>query len=84
MQVAPPLPSPPLPSGYVPEMRLYSSRPSQPWEVESEVNTTDEGVDPDSLAWDQEVSLEQARLTLEKVLYPFKTVSMMNLLYKAK
>lgn len=60
--------------GYVPEMRLYSSQPSQPWEVESAVNTTDEGVDPDSLAWDQEVSLEQARLTLEKVLYPFKTV----------
>ena len=41
----------------------------------TELNTTEVDWNPDTVEWTQEITLGEAKLALEKVMYPFKKVS---------
>ena len=61
--------------GYVPKMQLHSFQPSGYLENGTELNTTEVPFDPTSIQWYEEISLSEARLILERTMYPFKKVS---------
>ena len=61
--------------GYVPKMQLRSFQPSGYLENGTELNTTEVPFDPTSIQWYEEISLSEARLILERTMYPFKKVS---------
>ena len=61
--------------GYVPKMQLRSFQPSGYLENGTELNTTEVSFDPTSIQWYEEISLSEARLILERTMYPFKKVS---------
>ena len=42
----------------------------------TELNTTVVDWNPDTVEWTQEITLGEAKLALEKVMYPFKKVSL--------
>ena len=55
-------------------MRLYSCQPSGYLENGTDLNTTEVTFDPDSIQWYQEIPLSEAKLILERTMYPFKKV----------
>jgi len=55
-------------------MRLYSCQPSGYLENGTNLNTTEVTFDPDSIQWYQEIPLSEAKLILERTMYPFKKV----------
>ena len=56
-------------------MGLHSIRSSSVVENGTELNTTEVDWNPDTVEWTQEITLGEAKLALEKVMYPFKKVS---------
>ena len=65
--------------GYVPMMELRSFQPSGYLENGTELNTTEVPFDPTSIQWYEEIPLSEARLILERIMYPFKKVSSLPL-----
>jgi len=61
-------------------MRLYSCQPSGYLENGTDLNTTEVTFDPDSIQWYQEIPLSEAKLILERTMYPFKKLPYFSLL----
>ena len=64
--------------GFIPEMRLTSTQPSFPSEPESEMPVVDVPFDENSIAWDEHIPLDEAKVVLERTFYPFKKVSVVR------
>ena len=60
--------------GFVPEMRLVSTQPSFPSDPDSEMPVVDVPFDENSIAWDEHITLDEAKVILERKFYPFKKV----------
>ena len=56
-------------------MELHSLRSSAVMENGTELNTTDVEWNADSVDWEEEISLEEAKELLERAMYPFKKVT---------
>ena len=61
--------------GYVPKMRLYTGQPSERLENGTEVSMTDIDYDFESIEWEEELPLSEAKDILDKTLYSFKKVT---------
>ena len=61
--------------GFMPLLRVVSTQPSVPWEPDTERPVIDIPFNESAITWDQQISLQEAKVILERTFYPFKKVS---------
>ena len=61
--------------GFVPLMKVVSTQPSFPSQEGTEKPVEDIQFDDSHIHWDHQISIDEARLILERTFYPFKKVS---------
>ena len=64
-------------------MELRSFQPSGYLENGTELNMTEVPFDPTSIQWYEEIPLSEAKLILERTMYPFKKVGSLPLFSQA-
>ena len=60
--------------GFIPLMKVMSTQPSFTSQDDTEKPVEDIQFDDSDILWDQQISMDEARVILERTFYPFKKV----------
>ena len=60
--------------GFIPLMKVMSTQPSFTSQDDTEKPVEDIQFDDSDILWDQQISMDEARVILETTFYPFKKV----------